>query len=83
MEELVEEGRREMEECDRVKGKVERALREIEEGGRDGGGGGGGGGVGSGGKGLDAGNSMVHDKGRQDDAKRLWKMMNDIDIEAN
>ena len=34
MEERIEEGRREIEECDRIREKTERTLKELEEEGR-------------------------------------------------
>lgn len=67
MEEQLEEGRREMEECDVVKRKVERVLREIEDGKFHGGRG-------------DSGQDMgAKAQGEELHVKQLWKMMTDID----
>ncbi len=85
MEEQIEEGRREMQECDRVKTKVEERLAEIERGGReverrDGDGDGGNG------KKTDNmrnGTSTAHAMGGDEHVKRLWRMMTDIEIEAD
>jgi mediator of RNA polymerase II transcription subunit 7 len=68
MEEQLEEGRREMEECERVRGKVEESLREMEGLVRDSEVGGGANGVGK----NDAANE-------QDDTQRLWQMIHELD----
>ncbi len=83
MEEQIEEGRREMQECDRVKNKVEERLAEFENGGheverRDG--------NGEDGKKTDGtrnDTNIAHARGGDEHAKRLWKMMTDIDIKAD
>lgn len=83
MEEQVEEGRREMQECERVKAKVEEQLVKIEREGheverRDGDGG-------NGKKDDDVrnGTSTAGAIGADEHAKHIWRMMADIDIEAD
>jgi hypothetical protein len=67
MEAEVEEGRREMSECDRVKAKVEGALKDIEKQAED---------VAS--NKEAAANGAAKGSSVHGDAKRLWKMMMDI-----
>lgn len=78
MEAQLEEGRREMEVCERVKTKVEEVLGQIQKEG-------GGGGSGSGKKGEDVRkvNGTTNAGAGDEHAKRLWKMMTDIGIEAD
>ena len=69
MEEQLEEGRKEMEECERVKGKVEEKLKEMEGFGRDG----------------DTGGSRVNGVGKgtmvkeTENTQRMWKMIHELE----
>jgi len=74
MEEQIDEGRREIEECDRVKEKVENMLKELEEEGRR---------EASGGGTISATNGLQDGDGHEPsdekvaEAKRLWEIINE------
>jgi mediator of RNA polymerase II transcription subunit 7 len=80
MEDQIEEGRREMEECDRVSGKVETALREIAERSKAG-------------RGVAAdpaaaataagAATTAHMTDKEQERDRLWKMMSEIEIDVD
>lgn len=72
METEVEECRREMCECDRVKGKVEEALKDIEKQAED-----------TVSSRETATNGGANASSVDDDARRLWKTMMDIKPEAD
>ena len=83
MEEQVEEGRREMQECERVKAKVEEQLGEIEREGhgverRDGDGE-----YGNKDDNVRNDTSTAGAIGADEHAKQLWRMMTNIDVGAD
>ena len=69
MEEQLEEGRKEMEECERVKRKVEESLKEMEGFGRD----------------EETGESSINGAGKgtmvkeMEDTQRMWKMIHELE----
>jgi mediator of RNA polymerase II transcription subunit 7 len=70
MEEQLEEGRREMEECERVRGKVEESLKAME-----------GLGLNAEGSGVRGVNGVVKDSKAKEmeDTQRLWQMIHEMD----
>jgi mediator of RNA polymerase II transcription subunit 7 len=69
MEEQLEQGRREMEECDRVRRKVDESLREMEGFGRD---------SEVGGRGMNGVGGEAKTK-EVEDTQRLWQMIHELD----
>ena len=72
MEEEIEEGRREMSECDRVKAKAEEVLKDIEKRAEK---------IAS--DEASAAKGTANDGPGDDKARRLWKMMVDIKTDAD
>ena len=69
MEEQLEEGRREMEECERVRGKVEESLKAME-----------GLGLNAKGSGVRGVNGVKDVKAKEmEDTQRLWQMIHEMD----
>ena len=74
MQEQLEEGRREMAECERVRRKVEESLMEMEALGKDG--------EFAGGEPLNGIGSGDSEAQERDDTQNLWRLIHELDHEV-